>query len=175
MQTNGQHEIWTDTLSLTGGGRLDLRDNDLIVRNADIGTFNGVTYDGVTGYLAAAYNFGAWDLPGVATTMADAVERGVTTLAVTRISDVYGIDPTATEIYRGETVTGATVVVKYTYAGDVNLDGLIDGADYGTIDNYVQFPGTGGYQNGDFNFDGVIDGADYGLIDNSIQLQGEPL
>jgi len=67
------------------------------------------------------------------------------------------------------------VLVKYTYAGDLNLDGLIDGADYGIIDNYVQFPGTSGYWNGDFNYDGVIDGADYGVIDNSIQLQGEPL
>jgi hypothetical protein len=48
----------------------------------------------------------------------------------------------------------------------------VDGADYGVIDNYVQFPGTDGYVNGDFNYDGVIDGADYGVIDNTIQLQG---
>ena len=47
--------------------------------------------------------------------------------------------------------------------------------DYGTIDNYVQFPGTTGYTNGDFNYDGTVDGADYGLIDNAIQFQGEPL
>jgi hypothetical protein len=54
------------------------------------------------------------------------------------------------------------------------MDGLVDGADYGVIDNYVQFPGTDGYVNGDFNYDGVIDGADYGVIDNTIQLQGAP-
>jgi hypothetical protein len=65
--------------------------------------------------------------------------------------------------------------VKYTYAGDANLDDGIDGADYGLIDNYVQFPGTAGYGNGDFNFDGVIDGADYGIIDNAVQSQGAPL
>jgi hypothetical protein len=52
---------------------------------------------------------------------------------------------------------------------------LIDGADYGVIDNYVQFPGTDGYANGDFNYDGIIDGADYGIIDNTIQLQGPPI
>src|SRR5687767_11025143 len=62
----------------------------------------------------------------------------------------------------------------YTYAGDLNLDGLIDGADYGVIDNNVQFPGTSGYSNGDINYDGVIDGADYGVIDNAVQLQGDP-
>jgi hypothetical protein len=62
----------------------------------------------------------------------------------------------------------------YTYAGDMNLDGLIDVADYGSIDNWIQFPGTNGYMNGDLNYDGVIDVADYGVIDNSIQLQGAP-
>jgi hypothetical protein len=56
----------------------------------------------------------------------------------------------------------------------LNFDGLVDGADYGVIDNSVQFPGTDGYVNGDFNYDGVIDGADYGIIDNTIQLQGAP-
>jgi hypothetical protein len=60
----------------------------------------------------------------------------------------------------------------YTYAGDANLDGVIDGGDYGTIDNFVQVPGADGYFNGDFNYDGVIDGGDYGVIDNNIQAQG---
>ena len=63
----------------------------------------------------------------------------------------------------------------YTYAGDMNFDGLVDVADYGSIDNWIQFPGTTGYMNGDFNYDGVIDVADYGVIDNTIQLQGAPI
>jgi hypothetical protein len=63
----------------------------------------------------------------------------------------------------------------YTYAGDLNFDGLVDAADYGVIDNFVQFPGTSGYANGDFNYDGVIDAGDYGIIDNTIQLQGPPI
>ena len=50
--------------------------------------------------------------------------------------------------------------------GDANHDRVVDGADYGAIDNYVQFPGTDGFSNGDFNYDDVIDGADYGVIDN---------
>jgi len=55
------------------------------------------------------------------------------------------------------------------------LDGLVDAADYGVIDNWVQFPGTSGYANGDINYDGVIDAGDYGIIDNTIQLQGAPI
>jgi hypothetical protein len=52
---------------------------------------------------------------------------------------------------------------------------VVDAADYGVIDNWVQFPGASGYANGDLNYDGVIDAADYGIIDNTIQLQGPPI
>jgi len=72
-------------------------------------------------------------------------------------------------------VTGATTIAVYTYAGDVNFDGLVDASDYGIIDNYFQFPGTSGYANGDFNYDGIIDAGDYGIIDNTFQLQGAPI
>jgi hypothetical protein len=72
-------------------------------------------------------------------------------------------------------VTGSTTIAMYTYAGDVNFDGLVDASDYGIIDNYFQFPGTTGYANGDFNYDGVIDAGDYGIIDNTFQLQGAPI
>ena len=54
----------------------------------------------------------------------------------------------------------------YTWAGDVDLNGVVDAVDYGTIDNWIQFPGTTGYTNGDLNYDGVIDAVDYGIIDN---------
>ena len=67
------------------------------------------------------------------------------------------------------------VIVKYTYLGDANLDGVVDGGDYGAIDNNVQISGASAYHNGDFNYDSVIDGGDYGIIDNNIQAQGPAL
>jgi hypothetical protein len=88
---------------------------------------------------------------------------------------VLGIDGNQTALWDGQTVDATTVIVKYTYAGDVNLDGLVDASDYGVIDNFFQFPGTTGYANGDFNYDGVIDASDYGYIDNSFQMQGARL
>jgi hypothetical protein len=77
--------------------------------------------------------------------------------------------------YGGQTFDGGAILIRYTYDGDANLDGLIDAQDYGIIDNWVQFPGTTGYWRGDFNYDDVIDAVDYGIIDNTIQLQGPPL
>jgi hypothetical protein len=100
---------------------------------------------------------------------------GLTTLGVAEAADVLFLSGSATALWEGQTVDATTVIVRYTYAGDADLNGYVDAADYGYIDNYVQFPGTSGYANGDFNYDGVIDAEDYGMIDNTIQLQGPPL
>jgi hypothetical protein len=56
--------------------------------------------------------------------------------------------------------------VKYTYYGDADLSGTINGADYAQIDNGFGNDLTG-WANGDFNYDGVVDGTDYSLIDNT--------
>jgi hypothetical protein len=62
-------------------------------------------------------------------------------------------------------------LVKYTYYGDANLDGKVDGFDYTRIDNgYLNH--LTGWGNGDFNYDGVLNGSDYTLIDNAFNTQG---
>jgi hypothetical protein len=70
------------------------------------------------------------------------------------------------------------VVVKYTYAGDANLDGFISSADYDVIDFYYLFPELAdpmGWWNGDYNYDGMISSADYDLIDYAFLFQGGTL
>jgi hypothetical protein len=100
---------------------------------------------------------------------------GTTTIGVNKASEVLFIGPAETAMFGGLTVTGSSTLAMYTYAGDVNFDGLVDASDYGIIDNFFQFPGTTGYANGDFNYDGVIDAGDYGIIDNTFQNQGAPI
>jgi autotransporter-associated beta strand protein len=161
-------------LSITGA-TLDLAANKLIT-NKPAGTFSGGAYSGVQGDVANAYNFGSWDQPGLMTSMPDAGPSvGITTIGVATAEQILFIGASETGVFAGQTVTGATTLAVYTYAGDLNFDGLVDAADYGVIDNFVQFPGTDGYANGDFNYDGIIDAGDYGIIDNTIQLQGPPI
>jgi hypothetical protein len=166
------------TINIADASTLDLSDNQLITDDP-VGSTTGGVYSGVQGTVQRAYNFGAWDQPGLTTSQELAGPNagplsGTTTIGVATAEQVLFIAPTETAMFAGYTVTGSSVIAMYTYAGDLNFDGLVDGADYGVIDNYVQFPGTDGYANGDFNYDGVIDGADYGVIDNTVQLQGEP-
>jgi hypothetical protein len=58
----------------------------------------------------------------------------------------------------------------YTWGGDANLDGTLNGDDYFQIDDHVNQSGAFGYQNGDFNYDGLINGDDYFIIDNNISI-----
>jgi hypothetical protein len=159
------------TRGLSVAGQLDLTDNDLVL---DFDNSSDDPFATVEGRIAAAYDFGAWDLDGIRTSMPDAA-TGLTTLGVGDAAALFGLGASDTVEFSGVTVDGTSVLIKYTYAGDANLDGVIDGGDYGIIDNFVQVPGASGYFNGDFNFDGVVDGGDYGIIDNNIQAQGAPL
>ena len=62
------------------------------------------------------------------------------------------------------------MIVKFTFAGDLNLDGLVDPSDYGIVDNGILLNITSNalYQDGDTNYDGIVDPTDYAAIDNGI-------
>jgi hypothetical protein len=177
---NGSRILRTSGLSIGDDSTLNLNDNDLIIdytggtAASPIGSWNGSAYTGVTGLIARGYNFSAWDGNALVTTTANA-RAGLTTLAPAEAGTSLGITGNQTATWNGQTIDGTTVIVKYTYAGDLNLDGRVDAQDYGIIDNWVQVPGASGYANGDINYDGVIDAVDYGIVDNTIQLQGPPI
>jgi len=167
--------IQADALNIGATATLDLGENKLITKSP-IGTFTAGAYTGVQGQVARAYDFGSWDLPGLMTSEQNASPTvGTTTIGVSDAATILFLAPTETGTWAGHTVTGSSTLAMYTYAGDVNFDGLVDASDYGIIDNYFQFPGTTGYANGDFNYDGIIDAGDYGIIDNTFQLQGTPI
>ena len=76
----------------------------------------------------------------------------------------------------GVSDSGSSVVVKYTYGGDANLDGKLNIDDYTTgIDSNVGLPGASGWSKGDFNYDGKINIDDYVILDGNLAAQGPPL
>jgi hypothetical protein len=64
--------------------------------------------------------------------------------------------------------------VRYTFAGDANLDGIIGGDDYFHIDaGYLAHADA--FVKGDFNYDARIDADDYFLIDANYAHARAPL
>ncbi|MEI8195928.1 MAG: dockerin type I domain-containing protein, partial [Phycisphaerae bacterium] len=56
------------------------------------------------------------------------------------------------------------VVLKYTYLGDINLDGMVTADDFAQLDaNYLKHLSNATWLMGDFNYDGVIDYRDFAL------------
>jgi autotransporter-associated beta strand protein len=154
-------------------GRLDVVDNKVIVTgggSGGVGTATDGVYTGLSRFIQTAYNAGNWDGPvGIFSSLPDAA-AGLTSIGICT-ADQTGF---AGGTFGGVSVSGSDVLIMYTYAGDVNLDGFISGDDYSAIDFNIAKPGASGWANGDFNYDGIISGDDYTVIDFNIVAQGAP-
>ena len=176
----GNRVIKTQSVSVAGSGKLDLKDNKLIVTGQSIGTWNGSNYTGVTGLIDSGRgNAGnaLWDgASGIVTSDTRAINNGdLLSIGVGKVSEVRSVTDTQTTIFAGQTVLGANVIAMVTWGGDANLDGKINIDDYGRIDGNVGQSGTVfGWSKGDFNYDGKINIDDYGIIDGNINRQGTP-
>ncbi len=153
--------------SLNNSGTIDITNNAMVIHNGSIST--------LFAQIALGYDGGTWS----GSSTGSGVILSSTAAADTAYLTAVGI-ATGLTSFEGSSVSASDVLIKYTYYGDTNLDGKVDGSDYTQID-YAYLadrsnPGSmTGWSNGDFNYDGVIDGSDYTLIDNSFNAQGAAL
>jgi fibronectin-binding autotransporter adhesin len=146
-------------------GKLDLTSNDMVIH---AGASSATVLANTTNQLAQGFN-GTTPWTGTAGIVSSAAATDPT--ALTALGVASGLSGTLD----GVTLAATDVVVKYTYYGDANLSGHVDGSDYTLIDTGYGSQSTmtplTGWQNGDFNYDGHIDGSDYSLIDNTFNQQ----
>jgi SdrD B-like domain len=151
--SSGNHALYTQSLNLASGAKLDLTDGSMAIDDAS----------SFTTVQSALGN-------GVIVT--SAATGGLTTLGYARASEILGAGGGT---FAGHSVAADGTLVKFTYAGDANFDGKINVDDYGRIDFNVTIAGTSGWFNGDFNRDGKINVDDYGIIDFNVGIQGPVL
>jgi hypothetical protein len=177
-------------LVIAGGtrptGRLDLNNNSLIIH------YNGpldTTLSDVTAQIRSGRNGvdandqANWNGPGIITSAgraANVVARfDYYNLGAINNADLdtMGIGRSFTA-FAGQAVTPNSVLVKYTYGGDANLDGVVNGDDYTYwLNGFLNLtdPAIQGWLRGDFNYDGRADGDDYTQWLNTFLLGGPPL
>ncbi len=145
-------------------GQLDLTGNDMIVPGGNLSTINN--------QVASGYNNGTWTGEGITSSTAATNTTHLTALGA--IANNNGLGSPLDPSFDSVSVALNTVLIKYTYYGDSNLDGQDDGSDYTRIDNgYTN--GLTGWFNGSFNYAGIVNGSDYTLMDNAFNTQGARL
>ena len=156
LTANGNRTLYTDALSVASTAALDLADNDLVVNN---GAFSDVQSLVLAGF-------------GNTTGITSSTSDGSQILALFDNALVGASD------WQGTTISANAIVGKYTYFGDVNIDGQVSGDDYTVIDaNLDTDPGAGiEWISGDANLDGLVTGDDYTVIDANLGSgSGNPL
>jgi hypothetical protein len=156
----GNRLLVTRDLAVTG--RLDLNDNDLIVRDGN--------FAAVRALVAQGFNGGAWAGAGGITSAAAAADlNGRTALAC-----VSNADRGFSSFGGVSGLTASDVIVKYTYYGDGDLSGNV------TLDDFTLF--LNGYQTekstwmaGDYDYSGLVTLDDFTLFLKGYQRQGSQL
>jgi hypothetical protein len=80
----------------------------------------------------------------------------------------------------GQTLSGTNqIIVRYTYRGDLDLNGIVDGNDFTVLQQNFGATGLGvgkGWMKGDADLNGVVDGNDFTIIQQNFGAgSGAPL
>ncbi|MBC8108657.1 MAG: hypothetical protein H7Z14_18890 [Anaerolineae bacterium] len=149
------------------GPWLDLNNNDLIV-DYPPGTTSPRFF--IQRYINIAREF-SWYVFGITSTTAISAHN--TTLGVMQSNEYFSLyGPGAT--FSGEPIDASAVLVRYTYYGDTDFNGVVDFDDYSRIDAGFLNERTG-WLNGDFDGNDQVDLDDYVLIDGAFNTQGSSL
>ncbi|MBC8106481.1 MAG: hypothetical protein H7Z14_07825 [Anaerolineae bacterium] len=165
IMTNGTNTgaSRVDTLTITGGATpgstLDLNDNDLVVTNS--------SYADITSAIAHARNGGAWGRRGITSSAARDATPKNQTLGTLTGTQYLSLGSTTFDDFE---ITAADTLVKYTFYGDTDFNGLVDFDDYSRTDNGFNNGGTDWFH-GDFDYNGIVDFDDYSVIDMAFNTQ----
>jgi hypothetical protein len=133
-----------NSLSISTGANLDLANNSMIIDYTTLGT----------------------QLSDVRNHLSSGRLSSSSATATTRLG--YGDNTVLGKTtFAGQTPDATSILIKYTYAGDSDLDGDADGVDIGTwaVNFTGELGGAGSsvWTQGDWDYDGDVDGVDAGL------------
>jgi hypothetical protein len=168
LAANGSRNLFTPGLYVDYPSTLNLNDNSLVI------DYTGATpLSAIQTMINNARAGGAWNGIGITSIAAANATPKNTTLGAMEASEfksLYGGSAT----FDGATIDASAVLVKYTYCGDTDFNGIVNFDDYSRTDSGFNLHKTG-WLNGDFDGNGQVDFDDYSLIDLAFNTQGSAL
>lgn len=168
--SNGRAVIDIGSLNIAGGpgaatARLDLADGALVVDYDDASPLSEIRQ-----FILQGYGGGNWGGNGITSSRAftspNPGEAGRTSIGYAEASAI------STSVFVGNPVDSTSVLVRYTYEGDTNLDGVVDIADLGAL--ATSWQSSGAWHNGDFDYSGFVDITDLGKLASNWQAGISP-
>ena len=153
-------------LNINATGKLDLTNNDLIVDNGNLTALTAKLSTGLD--INGSYGGG----PGITSSAFANDPNFNTVLGIAANADLGYTS------FSGQTVDNNDVLIKYTYFGDTDLNGVVDTAtDFDLYITGLTSGGSlGGWFYGDFDYNGIVDSsADFDLFITGLTSQGAPL
>ena len=160
-------------ITIGTGAQLDVTSDSASIAGSSLASINAVVQQG--------FNGGKWNGSGIVSSTAASDSKHLTAVGVIQNNQSGTAIYNAGNLFHGVlNPSPGNLLLAYTYYGDTNLDGKVDGSDYSRIDAAYLADKTNpaamtGWFNGDFNYDGVVNGSDYTLIDNAFNRQGAQL
>jgi hypothetical protein len=156
----GATDAWTATL--------DLADNDAILQSSPANKTDD--FIRLHNQLKQGFNNGAWNGQGITSLTATANPNDDTGLAVID-NALLGLTT-----FSGQPVTADSILLKYTYYGDIDQNGQVDADDLTVFANNFGHT-TGATQiNGDIDFNGAVNADDLTIFANNFNKGvGNPL
>jgi hypothetical protein len=134
--------------NLSNAGTIDVQNGEILV---DYGS-GADPFSTIYAEVKSGYAGGAWTGTGINSSHA----------AVSGGHYGVGIADSASNVVAG--LVGGKVEVKFALYGDVNLDGNVNGTDFGILAGNFGKNVTGGWEQGDFTYSGKVNATDFGLL-----------
>jgi fibronectin-binding autotransporter adhesin len=177
--SNASKAIKTNALSITTGAKLDIADNNLVVNYS--GATPLQTIETWIKQGAGTRDFqGVYSYDGSAGITSSAAQGSHLNTAIGLRDNGFNLGlgsiPTMTSV-EGVPVDSNSIVAKFTFYGDLDLNGKVNIDDYNLFAYYIGAGHNPGptyttWMTGDLNYDGLINVNDYNLFTYGYSHQG---
>jgi hypothetical protein len=167
---DGSKNSHVGSLSMIAGSTIDLTNNNLIIEATDFAD-SQTKYAAAEALVISGFNNFDWQGTGITSSNVATYAQidGSRSLGIINNNDWGHGD------IEGDAVGGNDIIIKYTWLGDANVDGIVDNDDFGQFALGFTNAAPAAWIYGDFDYNGVVENDDFGWFTSglaSYQLAG---